>query len=276
MHCPFWSPGQPDCSGKGMCVSGHCFCAAGWGKLPGKVGPNICADPTCPVDCGKHGMCLGNMCVCQEGWQGPACRLPKCSLDCAGHGTCSFTAPDSAPECKCDYGWALPDCARPAFFMMLAHCPNDCSGNGLCFNGKCVCNEMYVGPDCGSTQCQNGLSGPDCMLSSCPRDCGGKGLCFNGQCTCDNGHAGPDCSIPTRCYDACADICLRDLQSAQCEFCKGQCLTLADHLVLGRHDPLIDRFSTLEITPKRDMQNMLTSVATPSDTPASRVLTRAQ
>ncbi|XP_069551604.1 tenascin-like [Brachyistius frenatus] len=34
------------------------------------------------------------------------------------------------------------------------NCPNDCSGNGECEKGKCVCQQGFVGPDC--TQCALG------------------------------------------------------------------------------------------------------------------------
>lgn len=251
MHCADWKEdsGLPDCSGNGNCVMGECICAAGFGLAPGKEGPNVCADVACAVDCGAHGMCKDNQCVCQEGWQGPACRLPKCVNDCSGHGSCYFLSADSLGECVCDYGYALPDCARPALYTKIAACPNACSGNGLCFMGKCTCTSGFSGIDCSKASCPEGQSGPNCEFSACPRECDGKGLCFGGQCICQEGHMGMDCSLPVQCYEACGEHCLVGLHNEKCEFCKGQCLTLAGS-VLGRHDPLAESMSSLELSHK--------------------------
>jgi len=235
-------PGS-DCSGRGRCSMGECICTFGWGLAPGSPGPNSCADPVCSPDCGAHGLCHEGQCMCQEGWQGPLCRQPKCAGDCSGHGICSFAASGVA-ECKCDNGFALPDCAQPALYAKMPACPNACSGNGLCFRGRCVCGENFQGPDCGEAKCPEGTSGPGCALTACPGDCSGRGLCFSGTCTCGEEHAGPDCSIPSKCFDACKDACLPDLRSERCEFCKGQCLTLATSS-LGRHNYLLDGMSTL-------------------------------
>jgi len=241
MHCPDWDPnsGAPECSGNGKCVEGQCICAAGFGKGAGKSGLNICSDEVCPVDCGEHGLCKNNQCVCQEGWQGPACRLPKCVNDCSGHGSCYFLNANSLGECVCDAGFALPDCAQPAVYAQLPSCPNACSGNGLCFMGQCTCTAGFAGSDCSRASCPAGQSGPSCEFAACPRDCDGKGLCFAGQCMCREGHTGRDCSLPAKCYDACGETCMANLESEACEFCKGQCLTLAES-VLGRHDAFAD------------------------------------
>lgn len=250
MHCADWdanNPLVPDCNGKGLCVDGACLCAAGWGKSPGTVGPNTCRERSCPVDCGENGVCKDNHCVCQEGWQGPACRQPKCLNDCSGHGQCSFVSAHSAAECMCEFGYALPDCAHESLYQLMPACPNSCSGNGLCFKGMCVCNDNFIGVDCSEPKCPQGTSGPGCAFSECPRDCDGKGMCLGGQCVCDDGHTGPDCSIPEVCMAPCKDICYLDLQGAECEVCKGQCLTLVLNPVFGRHDPLQERLSTLEL-----------------------------
>lgn len=249
-HCADWDSNDPDsleCSGRGVCVEGRCLCAAGWGKLPGTLGSNICAEKVCLVDCGEHGLCQDNLCVCQEGWQGPACRQPKCINDCSGHGECTFLGANSHAECVCQEGWALPDCGQSALYQLLPACPNECSGNGLCFKGECVCSGNFAGIDCSMAQCPEGRSGPGCAFAACPHDCDGKGICLSGQCMCDQGHAGPDCSIPEACMDPCREICLADLTSEHCEICKGQCLTLLRNPVLGHHDPLAERLSTLAV-----------------------------
>lgn len=248
-HCADYdeASGKPDCSAHGMCVKGDCFCAAGWGLGPGKAGVNVCEDPICPIDCGPHGMCQENLCVCQDGWQGPACREPKCQDDCTGHGTCTFTLANSPAECVCEYGWALPTCASKALYSKLNTCPNACSGSGLCMNGRCLCMEGTSGMDCAGVVCPAGTSGPACQYRACPRDCSGYGICFNGECSCDEYHLGPDCSIPRQCFEACHEVCMPDLAGERCEFCKGQCLTLASNPVVGKHNPMLARlYSALQ------------------------------
>lgn len=37
---------------------------------------------------------------------------------------------------------------EPPVFVANSICVNDCSGNGECMNGSCVCNDAYVGSDC--------------------------------------------------------------------------------------------------------------------------------
>merc|ERR1719235_599618 len=65
---------------------------------------------------------------------------------------------------------------------------------------------------------------------------------MNGQCTCDISFTGVDCSLPKKCHEACAGVCLpeRKLTSSPCEVCKGQCLTLSLSPVLGKHNPRRD------------------------------------
>mmetsp|Transcript_93140 Transcript_93140/g.267984 ORF Transcript_93140/g.267984 Transcript_93140/m.267984 type:complete len:1359 (-) Transcript_93140:17-4093(-) len=265
MHCSDWDPNNPDileCSGRGLCQNdGNCICAAGFGKAGGSLGENVCADAVCPVDCGQHGLCQDNKCVCQEGWQGPACRQPKCINDCSGHGQCGFLTASSAPECTCEFGYALPDCSAKALYSVLRRCPYDCHGNGLCLDGQCLCAEQYGGTDCSEIACPRGSSGPSCQFQSCLRDCDQHGTCTHGICHCDTGRTGPDCSIPEPCMEGCGHICLADLLSEECETCKGTCLTLLIHPLMGRHDPLAVRMSTLAINKpegKRDSARFAT------------------
>jgi len=252
LHCPDYNPADPsvlECNGRGLCSEeGLCLCASGWGKAPDVAGDNVCAVQVCPVDCGGHGICQDNVCVCQDGWQGPACRQPKCVSDCSAHGLCSFNTPNSAAECVCEHGWALPDCGKKSLYMEIPECPNDCSGNGLCFLGSCACKDLFTGSDCSTPKCPKGSSGPNCEYASCPRNCDHKGICMQGACQCDTGHSGPDCSIPEPCMGPCREICLANLEGEACEGCKGQCLTLYTGGVLGRHDPLGIRLSTLSLT----------------------------
>ncbi|XP_056331708.1 mucin-2 [Danio aesculapii] len=59
-------------------------------------------------------------------------------------------------------------------------CPKDCSGQGKCEEGKCVCFQ--------------GFSGPDCSGKACPSNCNKKGKCVKGKCVCQTGYTGIGCS----------------------------------------------------------------------------------
>ncbi|XP_030639128.1 tenascin [Chanos chanos] len=58
-------------------------------------------------------------------------------------------------------------------------CPNNCSNQGKCEGGKCICHQ--------------GFSGPDCSTTPCPSNCNKKGKCVKGKCVCQQGYTGPDC-----------------------------------------------------------------------------------
>ncbi|GMY28475.1 leishmanolysin-like peptidase [Fagus crenata] len=61
------------------------------------------------------------------------------------------------------------------------HCPNSCSFNGDCVDGRCNC---FVG-----------FHGHDCSKRTCPSNCNGHGNCLSsGVCKCKNGYTGIDCS----------------------------------------------------------------------------------
>ena len=65
--------------------------------------------------------------------------------------------------------------------------PN-CSGNGICHLGNCVCYKGYKGPNCNSLDKIN-------VTQLCARDCSGHGR-FDfekGQCLCDRFFTGKDC-----------------------------------------------------------------------------------
>jgi len=250
-HCSDYdaeNPSKLECSGNGVCSpQGLCLCFPGWGKAASKSGENLCADTVCPVDCGEHGVCQDNVCICQDGFQGPACREPKCENDCSGHGQCGFNTPNSAAECVCEYGWALPDCATKAFYTEVTSCPNDCWGRGLCFSGVCACQDGYTGADCSGRRCPEGLTGLNCEFQSCPNDCSQRGRCLSGQCQCGAGFGGPDCSVPEACLGPCQEVCSSDPGGEACEICKGRCLTLHSGGVFARHDPVAVRLSTLSL-----------------------------
>lgn len=120
---------------------------------------------------------------------------------CSGHGsyeqgTCS---------CQCDPGWEGPDCS-------VSSCPDECSDNGRCVDGKCACHAGYTGHDCsqlecpgdcndkgrcvdGKCACFDHFTGDDCGVQRCLNDCVGHGKCLDGLCVCDEGFYGDDCSM---------------------------------------------------------------------------------
>ncbi|XP_029299377.1 tenascin-X-like isoform X2 [Cottoperca gobio] len=90
-------------------------------------------------------------------------------------------------------------------------CPNECSDQGRCVDGKCVCFPGFSGPDCsesncpgncndngrcvnGQCVCDPGFTGHDCLHRGCPDNCNNRGQCVNGRCVCNGGFTGPSCS----------------------------------------------------------------------------------
>uniref|UniRef100_A0A4W4FV18 Tenascin C n=1 Tax=Electrophorus electricus TaxID=8005 RepID=A0A4W4FV18_ELEEL len=150
--------------------------------------------------CGGHSTCCGAQVTGEVGTK------PYCS----GHGNYST----EICACICDKGWKGPNCT-------LSDCPNDCSNQGHCVDGKCKCFDGYSGKDCsmqicivdcGSNgQCINGIcvcaesfSGDDCSKTACLNNCLGRGHCVDGDCVCYDPWTGFDCSeliCPNDCYD---------------------------------------------------------------------------
>jgi hypothetical protein len=79
------------------------------------------------------------------------------------------------------------DCGVTAVYPGNKGCPNYCFsyfGQGNCWEGECVCNDGWTGPDCNTIQC--------------PNSCSNHGVCLNATntCLCDEGFFSNDCSAP--------------------------------------------------------------------------------
>jgi hypothetical protein len=270
-HCPGFEVAGIDCHGHGVCETGSCRCAQGWGLVArgNETADTLdsCRDQICPIGCGEHGACVNGTCQCDLGWTGPNCKDPHCLGGCNGHGECTFTSPHSPGECTCEYGFSGTRCERQALYMQMHSCQNDCSGNGLCMDGRCDCNVGFTGADCSEKACLPGFTGPDCDLQLCPGDCHGQGLCMAGQCACWQSFTGKDCSVPLQCYEPCRSSCEVDPAAEACLFCVGHCTTSLlvspNNHGLGIHNPLEDIWATMIQVP--EAQNQKQHVAAVSE-----------
>ncbi|XP_024039919.1 uncharacterized protein LOC18041730 isoform X1 [Citrus clementina] len=81
-------------------------------------------------------------------------------------------------------------CSTGGPIAVFGQCPNSCTFNGDCVDGKC--------------HCFLGFHGHDCSKRSCPDNCNGHGKCLsNGACECENGYTGIDCSTAV-CDEQCS------------------------------------------------------------------------
>ena len=207
-----------ECSGHGSCALGKCFCDPGWG---GK-GCNFKKKVTCPENCNQQGLCHHDgKCYCNPGLGGRDCSTTvPCPEGCTDHGICKYG------RCFCQPGYSGLNCTVPinaeakadaaiakAKYKVAKVCPNQCSHNGFCLEGKCLCQPGYDGVDCSRV-----IIGND----DCPNDCGGKesprGLCWLGKCFCFPGFSGADCmeSVKLPCLGGCSE-------HGQCHFGKCFC-----------------------------------------------------
>ena len=149
----------------------------------------------CKNNCNENGVCHFGICICNEYFWGNYCSNNLCEKSLC------FFEDDFHIKQECIY----------------------CSGNGECLeNGKCLCDEGYIGDDCSIAKCLNDCSGEefgkcviripisqcecnlelkrggdDCSLIFCLNNCGTEGICNRniGECECPNNYYGIDCSV---------------------------------------------------------------------------------
>jgi len=105
-------------------------------------------------------------------------------LDSGGSWSCGGPSSDCSGNgfcrhgiCLCMPGFAEHDC------MSRMHCPNRCSGHGRCLNdGRCSCSIGFGGRDCN-------------VPMPCPSGCSGRGECVQGRCRCVPGWSGESCDV---------------------------------------------------------------------------------
>uniref|UniRef100_A0A8C2PQ65 Tenascin R (restrictin, janusin) n=1 Tax=Cyprinus carpio TaxID=7962 RepID=A0A8C2PQ65_CYPCA len=175
--------------------------------------------------------------------------VPQC-----GHGTFSM----EVCGCVCEEGWIGKNCSEP-------HCPDDCSGQGICIEGECVCDRNFGGENCseprcpgdcsdrglcidGECVCEEAFAGEDCSLGRCLNDCSDQGTCVNGTCQCRPGFLGEDCSL-IFCANNCSQkgVCKDgfcacqegytgdDCASGQCSMCKNTLVVLVARKFVDRN-----------------------------------------
>ncbi len=159
-----------------------------------------CAEFECPNGCSGHGDCDtgSGFCECHPGFSGRECSVLTCLNNCNNRGVCD----PLVAGCVCGSDYSGVDCGfpvRPSYGVHQQHysdpfivqaCPLNCSGNGDCVNGVCMCASPF--------------SGMACETNSCPNWCSGHGICKEdkdspcgvSKCECLKEWTGDDCSIP--------------------------------------------------------------------------------
>lgn len=157
-----------NCSDRGACVAGHCYCYDGYYGVD-------CSNVSCPGDfCYMDHDTHTQVCThcCSASWahadgQSYALRERKVPCDAAhpgqSHGIC-----DGFGSCQCQPPFLTEDCS-------VRDCPNGCNGRGFCSVefpvSRCQCDPGWIGADCSKRLCLNNCSYPN-------------GDCISGVCNC--------------------------------------------------------------------------------------------
>ncbi|EDV29757.1 uncharacterized protein TRIADDRAFT_13000, partial [Trichoplax adhaerens] len=109
-------------------------------------------------------------------------------------------------------------CARPVSTVICAHhlycLPQDCNNHGKCVNGKCLCNDKWIGEACDTVNCKH------------LHNCSGNGVCTLDGCNCNPGWTGLYCEqeCPLGFYGRlCVNKCSCDLP-CMCNPVTGECI----------------------------------------------------
>jgi len=157
-----------NCTGRGDCVFGHCYCYDGY---YGADCSNVsCPGDFCFMDHLKHEQVCRHCCAAR--WNHSdgdtyARRERKVACDAThageSHGIC-----DGFGSCQCRPPFLTDDCSA-------RDCPDGCNGRGFCSVefpvSRCMCDPGWTGASCSERLCLNNCSYPN-------------GDCINGRCNC--------------------------------------------------------------------------------------------
>jgi len=224
-----------NCSGRGTCIKGMCFCQDSYLGLD-------CSTPPCQ-NCSGHGKCNEKQeCVCESGWIGSICQTKTClgypQSECSKHGMCING------ECQCSPGFFNKDCSGSCPSAFGQNSGVVCSNHGKCFENRCACDPSWTGTDCNSR--------------TCPSQCNGRGTCNNGTCICNPPYIGDDCetepsdsenSSGCDCGMNCTVLCLRHCSGIHDKYGLSQghqCYSDCNHYCLigcaTRGEPTLESF----------------------------------
>jgi len=210
-----------DCTGRGMCLSGKCICN------PQHFGDS-CQHARCPEDCSGHGYCFSGKCQCSGNFGGDNCLLQVHSANVVRFKLARKTPLTKGPPVELSSLRATAATSKSQNSLISwqtqQQCPGDCSQQGACIKGKCLCHLGYQGGDCSivgacrahgmpkvvsmlsvkgkktkhtTCVCDQGWSGADCDVELvCPdQSCSGHGICSYGRCMCGAGYSGHACHV---------------------------------------------------------------------------------